>query len=889
MLHDIGVSVDYDDHHKHSRYLILNAGLPGWTQREIALVAQMARYHRKGSPGLDDLAPLGAQGRPRARRRAARRSCGSPSSSSAAATSSSAPRTSAIADGTVELRLEGGDDLSLARWAAQRETDLFERTFVARSPSSENRGSVPPFVGIDLVVKYAFLAYVAAILLVGGVVTALTAPKHEEEEKKAEQAKLAAERAKQPPAEMTPAEQVAARVEEIRGLQFDQGAPPIEMAPATKIQEQLTTLDTEAKSQLKGDEIQREQALETATSTVLAQAGALEAQQATEASKQFAEPGAIAVYVPKERKVLVAKEVGDSDWQLAELAYVHQLTRALESERFGETARLPRPFHDKDAAAIALHEGTAALVAGEYAQQHLEQSDQTESVAIVRSDGATAELPPALQSLTDFAPTDGAAFAEALHATGGWDAIDAAHREEPASTREILHPEARGEAAVPPPTPSLETALGEGWQAQAKADLGELDTIALLRAGVDEEQAREAAEGWRAGHLEVWKKGQDNASALVWRWDTPAEGQEFARAVRTALEDGADARPEGGRGWKAEEGRRCADPRRPLHRTRLRHEPAHRGPPGERGARRLSSPATRQRVRSAAARLALSVRAADARPMSAVRVRQWLVLACLGLLLVVKAQQPGPIFALGSTAKGFPEDVTVTASPAPNIYADNPELRVLQLLSSMNVMWERAFRAAGDEYERPRVEARKHPTAEGCGAGVRAGPGSTARAASGSSSTSPTSSCCAPPRATKGQMTCSGTSSRTRSATTSRRSAASRSCGRSRRCGAPSSTRSAWRASGAARRAGRCRRCGATAPTATTARSASSASGSRRGTAAGGRPTATPSGRGTSRPTARPATARRSTASRPPRRPRSPRPPPRPRRAGRRTGRGSCR
>ena len=29
MLHDIGVAVDYDDHHKHSRYLILNAGLPG--------------------------------------------------------------------------------------------------------------------------------------------------------------------------------------------------------------------------------------------------------------------------------------------------------------------------------------------------------------------------------------------------------------------------------------------------------------------------------------------------------------------------------------------------------------------------------------------------------------------------------------------------------------------------------------------------------------------------------------------------------------------------------------------------------------------------------------------------------------------------------------------
>ena len=48
MLHDIGMAVDYDDHHKHSRYLILNAGLPGFSPRETALIGQMARYHRKG-------------------------------------------------------------------------------------------------------------------------------------------------------------------------------------------------------------------------------------------------------------------------------------------------------------------------------------------------------------------------------------------------------------------------------------------------------------------------------------------------------------------------------------------------------------------------------------------------------------------------------------------------------------------------------------------------------------------------------------------------------------------------------------------------------------------------------------------------------------------------
>ena len=62
MLHDIGTAVDYDDHHKHSRYLILNAGLPGFSPRETALIGQMARYHRKGQPGLREFAPLARKG-----------------------------------------------------------------------------------------------------------------------------------------------------------------------------------------------------------------------------------------------------------------------------------------------------------------------------------------------------------------------------------------------------------------------------------------------------------------------------------------------------------------------------------------------------------------------------------------------------------------------------------------------------------------------------------------------------------------------------------------------------------------------------------------------------------------------------------------------------------
>ena len=89
MLHDVGMTISYDDHHKHSRYLIVSAELPGFDPRERALIAQISRYHRKGVPKLGVIEPLAAAATRRCST-AARSSCASPSTWSAAATSRSA-------------------------------------------------------------------------------------------------------------------------------------------------------------------------------------------------------------------------------------------------------------------------------------------------------------------------------------------------------------------------------------------------------------------------------------------------------------------------------------------------------------------------------------------------------------------------------------------------------------------------------------------------------------------------------------------------------------------------------------------------------------------------------------------------------------------------------
>jgi exopolyphosphatase/guanosine-5'-triphosphate,3'-diphosphate pyrophosphatase len=50
MLHDVGDYVRYDGHHKHSYYLILHSDVMGLTPGELAIVANVARYHRKSTP-----------------------------------------------------------------------------------------------------------------------------------------------------------------------------------------------------------------------------------------------------------------------------------------------------------------------------------------------------------------------------------------------------------------------------------------------------------------------------------------------------------------------------------------------------------------------------------------------------------------------------------------------------------------------------------------------------------------------------------------------------------------------------------------------------------------------------------------------------------------------
>jgi exopolyphosphatase/guanosine-5'-triphosphate,3'-diphosphate pyrophosphatase len=133
MLHDVGMTISYDDHHKHSRYLIQSAELFGFDPRERALIGQMSRYHRKGVPKLGEMASLARDGDEDLLDRCAVILRLAEHLERGRDQSVSQARLRANGHG-VDLHLEAGGDLLLPRWSVERygDSELFERAFGRR-------------------------------------------------------------------------------------------------------------------------------------------------------------------------------------------------------------------------------------------------------------------------------------------------------------------------------------------------------------------------------------------------------------------------------------------------------------------------------------------------------------------------------------------------------------------------------------------------------------------------------------------------------------------------------------------------------------------------------------------------------------------------------------
>jgi exopolyphosphatase/guanosine-5'-triphosphate,3'-diphosphate pyrophosphatase len=131
LLHEIGLFVSHDSHHRHSYYLIRNAELAGFTENEKSIIANIARYHRKSHPKFkhEGFSLLSPEDQDIVSRLAA-----------ILRIADGLDRSHSSAVDHLNVRILGGrmsitafcgrrHDPAMEQWGAERNQELFEKTF----------------------------------------------------------------------------------------------------------------------------------------------------------------------------------------------------------------------------------------------------------------------------------------------------------------------------------------------------------------------------------------------------------------------------------------------------------------------------------------------------------------------------------------------------------------------------------------------------------------------------------------------------------------------------------------------------------------------------------------------------------------------------------------
>ena len=127
LLHDVGVHISYERHHKHSYYLIKNGDLRGFEPEEDEIIALVARYHRQAAPKRrhDQFGDFKRKRRRKIRTLAALLRLAESLDRSHSQPVSGLEVHDRGDDGLLQLRATGDAELEL--WAATRQAAEFER------------------------------------------------------------------------------------------------------------------------------------------------------------------------------------------------------------------------------------------------------------------------------------------------------------------------------------------------------------------------------------------------------------------------------------------------------------------------------------------------------------------------------------------------------------------------------------------------------------------------------------------------------------------------------------------------------------------------------------------------------------------------------------------
>jgi hypothetical protein len=311
---------------------------------------------------------------------------------------------------------------------------------------------------------------------------------------------------------------LAHRVETLRGLRFKRVPVPVKVSGEVARREGLEDLDRSYPA-----------ARRHADEAILRRLGLIDPGvdlRAVSASL-YGEGGVAGYYDPRSKRLRIVTGAATGSRVLQEVTLAHELTHALEDQRFGLSPE-EGSNDDPALARLALIEGSATLVMERYLLRYF--SAEEALAGVLGSAFSTGpDLPPFLQAQLLFPYTGGMTFVQELRqrAGGRWTLVDLADRVRPPdSTEQVLHPEKYLRVEEPLPV-SLDAHLGAGWRRAASGVWGEWATSELV--------GEQAAAGWGGDRYELWQGPGGDVLAMRWRWDTRRDAREFLAAVRERL------------------------------------------------------------------------------------------------------------------------------------------------------------------------------------------------------------------------------------------------------------------------------------------------------------------------------------------------------------------
>ncbi|WP_254536812.1 Hvo_1808 family surface protein [Halomarina litorea] len=223
----------------------------------------------------------------------------------------------------------------------------------------------------------------------------------------------------------------------------------------------------------------------------------------------------------------------------------HELVHALQDQRLSLGPN--RPTRDGNLARNGLVEGDANYVEARYAERC---ESEWSCLALLNQSGATRPdgFVEGIYQTAIHPYVIGPRFVDSLRERGGWEAVNDAYEDFPASTEQTIHPEKYGAEA--PVEVTVEDRTSGGWERfdvdHPTQTLGEASIyVTFSQTGVVGEDhatynySHPLSAGWAGDRLVPYRLDEGGATeyGYVWKteWDTPENARVFLAGYRDLL------------------------------------------------------------------------------------------------------------------------------------------------------------------------------------------------------------------------------------------------------------------------------------------------------------------------------------------------------------------